>query len=217
MKRSGWLVAVVVALLSLTAGGGLRAADTLASAPGGSFTLVDHRGRAVTDGDFRGKFLLVFFGYTHCIDVCPTTLFEIAMVMERLGPSSRKVKPLFITVDPERDTPEVMAEYVDAFDAGIIGLSGTREEILRVATAYKVHYAKPSHETRSEPHGHEHAHYGEHHASYNVEHSPFIYFMGPTGEYVSHFAPRTSLEGMVRTIRDAIERLAPNLAERPPR
>ena len=91
----------------------------LAAAPGGPFSLIDHTGKRVSDADYRGRFILVVFGYTYCPDVCPTTLGDIGVAMEMLGEKAERVRPLFISVDPQRDTPAVLAEYVDAFDAGM--------------------------------------------------------------------------------------------------
>lgn len=106
------------------------------------FELVDHTGKPVTDEDYRGKWLLVFFGFTNCPDICPTALNEIAVVMDNLGKRAAKVQPLFITVDPEQDTPERMAEFVSAFDPRITGLTGTLEQIKASAKSFKVYFAK---------------------------------------------------------------------------
>lgn len=105
---------------------------------GGAFTLTDHRGRVVTEKDFLGKPTLVFFGFTYCPDVCPTTLFEISNRLKKFGPDADKLQVLFITVDPERDTPEQLALYLQSFDPRIIGLSGTRGQVDRAIAAYKV-------------------------------------------------------------------------------
>ena len=108
---------------------------------GGPFTLVDQYGHTVTDAQFRGKWLLVYFGYTHCPDACPTALTNMADALDQIGPSKRqKVQAIFITVDPERDTPAVMKDYVGAFEgADIIGLTGTPEQIGVVEAAYRIH------------------------------------------------------------------------------
>jgi cytochrome oxidase Cu insertion factor (SCO1/SenC/PrrC family) len=105
------------------------AGTMLASAIGGSFRLVDQNGKRVTDADLRGKWSLVYFGYTHCPDACPTALNDIAIALDELGPKRDAVRPVFITVDPERDTPEVLKSYVTSFDAPILALSGTPEEV----------------------------------------------------------------------------------------
>ena len=103
---------------------------------GGPFRLVDHTGASVTDETYRGKWLVMFFGFTHCPDICPTTLNKIADVIELLGKDAEKVQPLFVTVDPQRDTAETLPDYVAAFDSRIIGLTGSDEEIAAVARSY---------------------------------------------------------------------------------
>ena len=140
---------------------------------GGPFALVDHTGKAVTDEDYRGKWLLVFFGYTSCPDVCPTALNEVAEVMDGLGRDAARVRPLFITVDPERDTPEVMAEYVAAFDPRIVGLTGTVEQVGAAAASYRVYYAKAPDE--GAPGG------------YYMTHSAFLYLVDPEGRFRTMF------------------------------
>jgi protein SCO1/2 len=139
---------------------------------GGPFDLIDHTGRRVTDADFRGKWLLVFFGYTHCPDACPLSLHEIAIALDHLGDAGRDVDALFISIDPERDTPEVLAEFVGAFHERIIGLTGTPEQVEAAAKAYRVYYQK---RTDGDP------------VYYLVDHTTAIYFMGPDGKYVTHF------------------------------
>ena len=104
------------------------------------FELTDHRGMVQTDEDFAGRWMLVFFGFTNCPDVCPTTLSEVAAVMEGLGDEAAMVQPIFITIDPERDTPTALAEYVPLFDAGIIGLTGTPEQIKKVSQEYRTYF-----------------------------------------------------------------------------
>lgn len=108
---------------------------------GGAFTLVDHTGKTVTDANYQGKPMAVFFGFTHCPEVCPTTLFEITARLKKLGPEADKLQVLFITVDPERDTPQQLALYLQSFDPRIVGLSGTREQVDAIVAAYKA-YAK---------------------------------------------------------------------------
>jgi protein SCO1/2 len=108
---------------------------------GGSFALVDHTGKPVTDADYRGRPMAVFFGFTHCPEVCPTTLFDITTRLKTLGPEADRLQVLFITVDPERDTPPQLALYLQSFDPRIVGLSGTREQINAAIAAYKA-YAK---------------------------------------------------------------------------
>jgi len=129
----------VVTLLTGQAGAPIRAQ---AAAIGGPFHLVDQDGRAVSDQDFRGKPLLVFFGYTHCPDVCPTTLFDVSEVMRRLGPEADRAAALFITVDPQRDTPATLRDYLSSFDPHLRGLTGSTDATAAVAKAYRVYYKK---------------------------------------------------------------------------
>lgn len=154
---------------------------------GGSFTLVAHTGETVRDTDFQGKYLLVFFGYTFCPDVCPTSLQEMALTLDALGNEAVMVQPLFITIDPQRDTPEVLAQYVAAFDPRIIGLTGTAEQIAAVAKAYRAYYA------RSDP-----TSGGD---TYLMDHSAFIYLMGPDGRFLKAMSHREPAAEIVKNIR----------------
>jgi cytochrome oxidase Cu insertion factor (SCO1/SenC/PrrC family) len=109
---------------------------------GGPFELIDQTGRTRTDADFQGKLLILYFGYTYCPDVCPTDLMQIGLAIDKLGAAGAQVQPLFITVDPERDTPSVLADYVSSFNPRIVGLTGTPAQVRAVADAYKAYYAK---------------------------------------------------------------------------
>ena len=109
------------------------AGTALSSAIGGPFRLMDQNGKPVTDADLKGKWSLIYFGYTHCPDACPTALNDIAIALDQLGPKRDAVRPVFITVDPERDTPAALKDYVTAFDAPILALTGTPEEVAQAA------------------------------------------------------------------------------------
>ena len=126
---------------------------------GGAFALIDHTGAPRTDRDFRGKLLLIYFGFTYCPDICPTDLQNIGLAIDQLGAAGDKVQPLFITVDPERDTPEHLAQYVQMFHPRLIGLTGDSAAILAAADAYKVYYAKVPNERGDD---------------YTVDHTAFI-------------------------------------------
>lgn len=165
--------------------------STAAAAPGGPFSLTDHLARAVTDRDYRGKFMLVFFGYTMCPDICPTTLLDITAVMEKLGDVAGKVQPLFITIDPKRDSAGVLKEYLSSFDSRIVGLTGSPEEIQRVANAYRVFYAK----------------FKTGDGNYTVDHSGYIYLMDSNGKYLTHFVHGASVAAMANDIRDYINHM----------
>ena len=119
-----------------------RLTDVTGAGFGRDFSLSDHNGRTRTLADFRGKVVVMFFGYTHCPDVCPTTLAELATVARELGPAADRMQVLFITVDPERDTPELLRQYVPAFNPTFLGLRGDAEGTLRVAKEFKIFYQK---------------------------------------------------------------------------
>jgi len=177
---------------------------------GGPFTLTDHTGKTITDKDFRGKYLLVFFGFTHCPDVCPTTLNEIALTLDRLGSEASAVLPLFISVDPERDTPSSMAEYVNAFHPKIVGLTGSKEQIAAVTKEFRVYYEKISaakyYGTGSNGGDTKEGAEKPLEDDYMISHQGNTYLMSPKGEYLTHFAYGTKPEEMAETIRKAIER-----------
>jgi protein SCO1/2 len=151
-------------------GANLAPPNQEAAAIGGPFALVDQDGRTVTDETYRGKWLLVYFGYTHCPDTCPMALNNIAEALDQLDAGMRaKLQPIFITVDPERDTPAVMKDYVGAFEgAGIVGLSGTQQQVAAIETAYRIHTQR--HTDGS----------GE----YSVDHTSVIHIMDPAGRFV---------------------------------
>ena len=161
------------------------AGTLLASAIGGPFRLVDQNGKTVTDADLKGKWSLVYFGYTHCPDACPTALNDIAIALDELGPQRSAVRPVFVTVDPERDTPAVLKSYVTAFDAPILALSGTPEEIAQAAKGYRVYYAK-------------HAEAG---GDYSMDHSSVIYVMDPEGRFTASFTQENSPEEIAERLK----------------
>ena len=163
---------LLAAVLLLGAGGFLwLTGATGGPAIGGPFTLENGSGKMVTDRDFRGKFMLVYFGYTYCPDICPTTLNAVASALDKMGPQAKDLTPIFITVDPHRDTPEVMKRYTAAFSPAIVGLTGTPAEIAKVAREYRVYYAK--HVTGPGPN------------DYSMDHSSILYFMGPNGKFIA--------------------------------
>jgi cytochrome oxidase Cu insertion factor (SCO1/SenC/PrrC family) len=149
---------------------------------GGAFTLTDNTGKRVTDQDYRGRYTLVFFGYTSCPDICPAGLQLMAGALDKLGAKAERITPIFISVDPQRDTPEKLAAYVKNFDPRLVGLTGTPDEIAAVAKAYKVYYAKVPSKERPD--------------DYTMDHTSIIYVMDPKGEFVTHFTPSTSVDEM---------------------
>ena len=145
MRRRPFLFGVVTLLLAAAAGSYLLWQNDRmqqVAAVGGPFSLIDGDGKRVTEADYKGRWLMVFFGYTFCPDACPTALSAMAAAMDRMGQDADQVQPIFITVDPERDTPQVMKEYVGNFGPKIVGLTGTAADIAAVAQAFRVYYKK---------------------------------------------------------------------------
>lgn len=163
--------------------------ETTAAAIGGPFQLTDHTGKAVGDADYRGKHLLIYFGYTFCPDVCPTELSTMAAALDALGPLAERIQPLFVTIDPERDTVAHLADYVALFHPRLTGLTGTPEQVRAVARAYRVYAAKAP---------------GGANEDYLMDHSSFVYLMGPDGKFVAVFPGGTGPEKMAADIRKRI-------------
>lgn len=159
---------------------------------GGPFSLVDHTGRAVTERDFAGRPLLVYFGFTYCPDVCPTELGTIAAALDAMGPAGERVTPVFVSIDPERDTPAAMADYVSRFHPRMVGLTGSSEQVAQAARAYRVYYAKVRPRDSTD---------------YLMDHSSFIYFVGPDGRVRSLFRPETSPEAIAAAITSQLRAL----------
>jgi cytochrome oxidase Cu insertion factor (SCO1/SenC/PrrC family) len=153
---------------------------------GGPFTLTDHKGRRVTDQDFRGRHMLVFFGFTLCPDVCPTALQVASEALNKLGPKAERFVPIFISVDPERDTPSQLASYVESFHPQLIGLTGSQAEIDAVVKAYRV-YVRRVEDPKSS-------------AGYTFDHTSLIYVMGPDGAYRTHFTHTTNADAMAERL-----------------
>jgi protein SCO1/2 len=167
----GLAILLMVALISLPAAKGMAEEASL----GGPFELTDHHGDMRTDRDFHGSYLLIYFGFTRCPDLCPTTLAVVGHALdalaERAPAKAERVAPLFVTVDPPRDTAEVLESYVASFHPRLIGLTGTAEQVEHMAKSYGAYYAPV-------PIGG---------GDYIMDHSGFILLMGPEGEYVTHF------------------------------
>jgi protein SCO1/2 len=154
---------------------------------GGAFTLVDQNGVTRHPEDFRGKLMLVYFGYTFCPDACPTALQDMSRAIDLLGAKGEAVQPIFITIDPARDTVEQMKLYASNFHPRLIALTGTPEQVAEAAKAYRVYYAKG----QSAAGGSE---------DYLMDHTAFIYLMGRDGKYLSHFPPGATAEQMAAAI-----------------
>jgi protein SCO1 len=189
LARSGFVRLPI--LLSVLFGSALIIGESSAHAAaavtiGGPFTLSTPDGTTVTDRTYRGKLLLVYFGYTSCPDSCPTMLLDIAIALRELGPDAAKVQPLFITVDPQRDTPQVMQQYTQSFDPQILGLVGTPQQIAAAAQEYGVYYVR---------------HGGSGINDYVIDHSTYLYVMDPEGKFVRAFQGDTSGERIADALR----------------
>lgn len=152
---------------------------------GGPFTLTDQTGRQRSDTEFRGKLMVVYFGYTFCPDVCPADLMAITQALDALGPAAGGVQPIFITIDPERDT-RGLADYVASFHRSLVGLTGSPEEIRKVANSYKAFYVKVP---------------GESGGDYSIDHAGVIYLMGRNGEYLGFMPPQTDPGKLTEVLR----------------
>lgn len=160
---------------------------------GGAFSLIDHHGENVTEADFRGRYMLVYFGYSYCPDVCPTELQIMAEAFDLLPKAVQdEITPVFITIDPDRDTVDVMARYVTAFHAKLVGLTGSVEQIEAAKKTWRIYGAKEKLPEGSDP------------ASYLMSHSSYVYLMDRKGEYVTHFSSTTNAETMADRIGDII-------------
>ena len=179
------LGAGVFLALTLREGPRGAAGTGLVTAIGGPFRLTNQNGKTVTDVDLKGKWSLIYFGYTHCPDACPTALNDIAVALDELGAKRAEVRPVFITVDPERDTPAVLKSYVTAFDAPILALTGTAEEVAQAAKGYRVYYAK----------------HPEADGDYSMDHSSVIYVMDPQGRFTASFTHESTPEEIAERLK----------------
>lgn len=169
--------------LMLASGPGNRVESSGKALVGGPFALVDASGRSVTDQDFRGRYMLIFFGFTHCPDICPSELQVMAGALDQLGDMSAKIVPIFITLDPERDTPEAVGAYVKNFSPNIVGLTGSVEAVAAAAKAYRVSFSKFQNQDGGK--------------DYTIDHTALAYLMGTDGEYIAHIPYGTSVAQMV--------------------
>lgn len=157
---------------------------------GGPFELTDQTGHRRTDADFHGKLVVLYFGYTYCPDVCPTELQSISLALDKLGAAAEAVQPLFITVDPERDTPARLADFVSSFHPGLIGLTGSLADIRKTAIAYRTFFAKNSTATPGD---------------YSVDHTGFIYLVGKDGRYLGFLPPGLAPDAIADAIRTRLD------------
>lgn len=186
------LIAAGLAGYAVLNGGLHRPQGSGVALVGGPFSLVDQDGRRVTEKDFLGKYMLVFFGYTYCPDICPTELQVMTAALDQMGPAAKAIQPVFVSIDPERDTPEVVKSYVENFGGGLIGLTGTAEQVAQAAKAFRVYYAKA----------------GQDAADYKMDHSTIIYLMGPDGTFVKHFTYTSDAAQLAQELK-ALVRTSP--------
>lgn len=154
---------------------------------GGAFELTDTKGKPFTEKDLLGKYSLIYFGFTYCPDICPTSLLIIHNALKMIGSSREKIQTIFISVDPERDTPDVMDKYVKNFDDHLIGLTGSLKQVQVVADAYKVYFSKIEQKDSA--------------LGYQVDHSGYIFLMGPDGKYITHFPHNVAEQTLTATLR----------------
>jgi protein SCO1/2 len=197
-RQSRNLLILMVALMAIAGVGVVTIWKLVAAGPrdpgygaapvqvGGPFSLVDQTGAPVTDQSYKGKYRLIYFGYTFCPDACPTELQIMAQAIDSLGADGAKIQPIFITIDPERDTVEHMAAYVKLFDPRLVGLTGTPEQIAGVARAYRVYYAKAP---------------AQDEGPYMMNHSSYVYLMNPDGKFLTVFSSDLDADRLASEIR----------------
>jgi protein SCO1/2 len=200
--RNTPLLILMIAMIAVVAVAGVAIWRITQNAPvasassgvniGGPFTLTDQTGATVTDKTYDGSYRLIYFGYTFCPDACPTELGVMAQAIEEMGPAGQKVQPIFITIDPDRDTVQQLKTYVPLFDKRLVGLTGTPQQIAAVAKEYKVYYSKadqPGVDTKS----------------YGMNHSSFVYLMDPKGKFLTVFSSDTDSDKMAAEIKRYME------------
>jgi cytochrome oxidase Cu insertion factor (SCO1/SenC/PrrC family) len=182
----GWVISDL-----LVPGGGTlvsKMEQVATPAIGGPFNLVDGDGKPVSNADFRGKLMLIYFGYTHCPDACPTALQDMADALDKVGPdAAQQIAPIFITIDPERDTVGYIKGYAEQFDPRLVGLTGSADQVAAAARAYRVYFRKSTQD-----------------ADYLMDHSSIIYLMGRDGKFLGHFTHQTSPEQMAAAIKKSL-------------
>ena len=188
---AGFLVGALggAAALIVTSAQGPKVETTGTALIGGPFTLVDQNGKTVTDRDFRGKYMLIFFGFTHCPDICPAELQVMSAALDALGSKADEVVPVFVTLDPERDTSEVVGTYVKNFGKNFVGLTGSPSAIANAAKDYRVTYSKFEYNGKDVNY------------RYSIDHSALVYLMDKDGQYLTHFTYGTPASKMTETMR----------------
>jgi cytochrome oxidase Cu insertion factor (SCO1/SenC/PrrC family) len=158
---------------------------------GGPFTMLNQKGETVTEKNFEGHYTIYFFGYTFCPDVCPTELQVLTAALKELGPDAAKIIPVFVSIDPERDTPKVIGEYVANFDSRFVGLTGTPEQLANMAKAFHVYYKKVADEKDAQ--------------NYGMDHPSILYLMGPDGKFAKHFPYTTDAKALALELKSVLQ------------
>lgn len=184
------LLSVLIAALALTT---LKPAQMGSGTAliGGPFTMMNDKGETVTEKTYAGKYMLLFFGFTNCGDVCPTELQVMAAAFTEMGALSDNITPIFVTVDPERDTPKIMADYIKNFHPRLVGLTGTPEQIAAFAKIYHIYYQKVPDPKNP--------------ADYEMDHSSILYLMGPDGKFIKHFPYTTDAKGLAEALKKVLQ------------
>jgi cytochrome oxidase Cu insertion factor (SCO1/SenC/PrrC family) len=196
--RPSMIFGIVVLLLAAALGGYALMQDRVrplgsgVALVGGPFTMVNHKGEVVTEKSFLGKPMLLFFGFTFCPDICPTELQVMTAAIAELGDKGKDIQPILVSIDPARDTPEVLAAYVSNFGDNVIGLTGSEAQVAAMAGEYRVFYAKQ--ENPKDP------------ANYQMDHSSIIYLMGPDGQFLKHFSYTTDAKALAAGLKLALGR-----------
>ena len=195
-RRGLILIAAAIVAVIVGLGLGFLIPVTQPNAPvsqsivGGPFEMTNHLGEPVTQDTFKGRHTLIYFGYTFCPDVCPTELQTMALALDEMGDAADEIVPLFVTIDPERDTVEAMRDYVAFFHPRLVGLTGTAEQVKAMAGEFGVYYAKARDTGAS--------------TEYLMDHSSLIFLMGPDGNYVTHLRGGMTPQAMARVLTDAL-------------
>lgn len=191
---AGLIAGGALGYLALTGGGPQNAVPQTAVSGkplvGGPFTLTDHTGKRVSDKDFLGRYMLVFFGFTHCPDICPSGLQVMTAALDKVGAKAADVTPVFVTLDSARDTPEKLAEYLKSFHPRLVGLTGSAEEVAAAAKSYRVYYQKVSDEKTPE--------------NYTYDHSAMFYLMGKDGVFIAPIPHTTDVDELARGLSAAL-------------
>ena len=184
------LVALAIAALALTQWPTKGPIGSGTALIGGPFTMLNQKGETVTEKNFEGHYTLYFFGYTFCPDVCPTELQVITAALKELGPEAAKITPVFVSIDPERDTPKVIGEYVANFDPRFVALTGTPEQLAAMARAFHVYYKKEADPKDAQ--------------NYGMDHPSILYLMAPNGKFAKHFPYTTDAKNLALGLKSVL-------------